>query len=136
MRCVTRHRPVCFATVTGTRRKARALPWTRWGRRPQTPIHKGSLGKRRRRGANWFSCLRRPGGSAPWTPDGVPPPAIALRGGSLLYLFPQTVDLTCCRAANANLGTAKMGSGAYGPSGSRAEPWPSLASTLGYHALG
>jgi hypothetical protein len=28
------------------------------------------------------------------------------------------------RGADANLGTDKMGSGAYGPSGSRAEPWP------------
>jgi hypothetical protein len=28
--------------------------------------------------------LRRPGGSAPWTPDGVPPLSLALRGRSLL----------------------------------------------------
>jgi len=49
--------------------EARAPPWTRWGRRPQTPIPKESLGERRSR-------------------------------------------------------AALMGSGASGPSGSRAEPWP------------
>jgi hypothetical protein len=76
--------------------------------------------------------LRRPGGSAPWTPDGVPPLSWALRGGNLLYYSRRTLDLTCCRAAKADLGTDKMGSGAVvrstpgrdGPSGSRAEPWP------------
>ena len=63
-------------------------------------------------------------GSAPWTPDGVPPPALTLRGGGLLYGACRNEGLTCGRAANANLGTDESGSGAYGPSGSRAEPGP------------
>src|SRR5580698_6389102 len=58
-------------------RKARALPWTRWGPRPQ----------------------------------------LALRGGSVLYWSCRTVDWAGLLGADANLGTNKMGSGAYGPSG-------------------
>src|SRR5271168_4553105 len=84
---------------------------------------------------SWWNCCQfgilvnifkgRPG-ALPLDPDGVPPPALALRGGSFLYCSCGAVNLACCRAADANLGTDKMGSGAYGPSGSRAEPWPSL----------
>src|SRR5580698_6661827 len=73
-----------------------------------------------------FSWLRRPGGSAPWTPDGVPPLSLALRGGSPLYQTRRTVDRVDLISADASLGTDKTGSGAYGPSGSRAEPWPLL----------
>src|SRR5580698_3336117 len=81
-----------------------------------------------------FSWLRRPGGSAPWTPDGVPPLSLALRGGSPLYQTRRTVDRVDLISADASLGTDKMGSGAVvrstprrdGPSGSRAEPWPLL----------
>ena len=34
--------------------------------------------------------LRRPGGSAPWPQDGVPPPSLALRGVSRLYSLGST----------------------------------------------
>jgi hypothetical protein len=70
-------------------------------------------------------AFRKAGGSAPWTQDGVPLPALVLRGGSLLYCSRGAANYAGCSAANVNLGTDKMGSGAYGPSGSRAEPWPS-----------
>src|ERR1700678_97013 len=49
------------------------------------------------------------GGSAPWTQDGVPPLSLTLRGGSLLYCSRGTVNLACCRSADANLGTNKIG---------------------------
>ena len=95
---------------------------------------------------DWRWASFRPGGSAPrallgpmalrrQTHVGVPPPAFALRGGSLLYRSGRGFRLMCCRGAGANLGTNKMGSGAVvrstprrdGPSGSRAEPWTSCA---------
>src|SRR5271168_5343645 len=48
---------------------------------------------RKKTRAPWHEVwLRRPGGSAPWTQDGVPPLSLALRGGSLLYRFGRTVD--------------------------------------------
>jgi hypothetical protein len=71
--------------------------------------------------------LRRPGALA-LVPDGVPPPALALRGESLLYWSRRAVNFTCCRAADADLGTNKMGSGAYGTNGVQGQsPWPCFA---------
>ncbi len=61
-----------------------------------------------------FWWLRRPRGSAPWTPDGVPPPAYSLRGGSLPYGLARR-GFSGALAADARLGTDKMGSGAYWP---------------------
>jgi len=40
----------------------------------------------------------------PGPPDGVPPPALALHGGNLLYWSCRTVNLICCRGADADLG--------------------------------
>jgi hypothetical protein len=59
-------------------------------------------------------------------PDGVPPPALALRGGSSLYCSRRTLNLASHLAAEVSLGTDKTGSGAYGPSGVQGQrPWPS-----------
>ena len=54
-------------------------------------------------------------GALPLDPDGVPPLSSALRGGSHLYHSCRAVNLICCRAADADLGTDESGSGAYGP---------------------
>ena len=62
------------------------------------------------------------GGSAPWTPDGVPPLSIALRGGSPLHSARGSrhwLDVDVER------GDRKMGSGAYGPGGVQGQSrWP------------
>ena len=57
----------------------------------------------------------RKAGALPLDPDGVPPLSLALRGGSLLYRSCRTVDSASLLAADADLGTDKMASGAYGP---------------------
>jgi hypothetical protein len=55
--------------------------------------------------------------------------AFALRGGSLGT--GSTLSLADWRPADANLGTNKMGSGAYGPSGVQGQsPWPYAAARI------
>ncbi len=51
------------------------------------------------------------GGFAPWTPIGVPPPALALRGGSVLYPISLNRWSAHRRAADATYGTNKWGLG-------------------------
>jgi hypothetical protein len=52
------------------------------------------------------------GSSAPWTPDGVPPLALALRGRSVVYWSGKALDLANLLAADADLGIDELGSGA------------------------
>ena len=59
----------------------------------------------------------RKAGALPLDPDGVPPLSLALRGGSLPYYPRRAVNSINPLTAKASLGTDKMGSGAYGPSG-------------------
>ncbi len=54
-------------------------------------------------------------GSAPWTPDGVPPLSLALRGGRLLYNLTELCDWPTDSASMRDSGTDKMESGAYWP---------------------
>src|SRR5450755_3262885 len=69
-------------------------------------------------------------GSAPWTPDGVPPLSLALRGGSPLYQSRRTVNSADFSAAEAALGTDKIGVWGLRPQrGPGAEP---LAFSLPY----
>jgi hypothetical protein len=59
-------------------------------------------------------------GAPPWTPDGVPPPARALRGGSPLYRSRRALDFTCCLAVSMPVSEQiKWGLGPTAPAWSR-----------------
>ena len=80
-----------------------------------------------------FIHLFDKGGSTPLDPDGVPPLSFALRGGSPLYHSRRTVNSADFSAADAALGTDKIGVWGLRPQrGPGAEPLAFLLPCLTY----